>query len=205
MSCEHCGENSIVTDHKEGDEVCSNCGAVVHCFEMYNENENHYNMPLPYLKHKYVLNTIIPSILSRGGIIEHYEIESIVQMFKTVVRSFEETRHIHKRRSMLWVPFIVGELCKLRGFDMSDFIKLPKLRSTRDKMKQDWDIINPFKSMVPRHERVKVDFIKLRPSRFENRKKEEESRTNYRWNVFYEKQENETYLNTFGDLENYDD
>jgi len=138
--CEFCGETEFVLHYNEWERTCQSCG-VVSCIEF-----SLYDPPFEkksYKKHSYFRTTIINNAIQAGAPISGEEADILSGMFERSVSLFHENREHMTRKNYPSSQFVLLKLGEILGKDLSPWVKLPKLASTRARVEQDWKYLDP--------------------------------------------------------------
>jgi hypothetical protein len=64
-------------------------------------------------------------------------------MFQRSQALFQENKDMLQRKNYPSAQFVAYKLALHLGIDLSKWIKLPKLKATRDRIEADWEYIDP--------------------------------------------------------------
>ena len=139
-ACVECGCEDFYTDECMWERSCTSCG-LTSCIEW-----SMYESPMDrkyYKKDAYMFNTVISNAIKLGAPINQQDMETLIIMFKESVRMFNQVKSKMNRKNYPSYQYTLLQLGYSMGKDLTPYVKLPKLRSTLDKVKQDWHFINP--------------------------------------------------------------
>lgn len=140
--CHVCKGNDFYFDRVEWERVCRDC-ATVGCMEFSTEITRASTKT--YLRSSYFMNGVISKLLLNGLKLNGWELLHVEVHFKLCLRKFDQTRSRHKRRNFMNFNFVMDKICKHLGHDTHGSIKMPKLKSTLERLNYDWDhYVNPY-------------------------------------------------------------
>lgn len=138
-ACTSCGGTDFTTDDHVWERICTSCG-ITSCYEIYHEER----IPPPYYyKHDlYFRKSIVHKAIDKGAPLAHVE-DHLVQMFHRSLMLFHRHRKLMKRDNYPSYTYTLVMLCNHLGIDVLPYVKLPKMSSVLDRVKHDWQYIDP--------------------------------------------------------------
>lgn len=133
--CKECGCVDFYLDDKAWERACCNCG-VVSCRD-WSQIES-FHKPSTYLKVNYFVNSVVAKARLNGAPIDGFFVQSIEAIFQQCLNNFYASAIVHKRKNFPHYGFVLVKICGMLGSDISQFVKLPKLKKTRERLEREW-------------------------------------------------------------------
>jgi hypothetical protein len=136
-ACDNCGGVNFEANDREWERVCTNCG-VTSSYELFN-----FVPPPPqyFYKHEnYFQNTIIRNAMSKGANIACIQ-ENLMLMFHKSLCLFHRCKSKLNRMNYPSYQYALLKLCEHLKMDVSQYVRLPKMKKTLEAVKQDWEMI----------------------------------------------------------------
>lgn len=138
--CTECGGTDFDLNHVEWERACFTCGLISPIeFGLYDP-------PIErkvYSRDHYFRSVVIANAIKAGAKIGGDDAEKLTAMFGRSICLFEEHKDLMSRKNFPSATMVLYLLGLELGHDYSPYIKLPKLKATRDKVFAEWPLINP--------------------------------------------------------------
>lgn len=136
--CE-CGNDDFFLDMKEWERSCTQCG-LVSCIDFSLQEDvvvYHYQRDVYF-------NHLIDRCIQKGAPIGNHARQTIMSMFLESSRRFEQKKQWMQRQNYPSFQYALLQLAAKLNIDVSSYIKLPKMKSTLERVKSDWNCICPY-------------------------------------------------------------
>ena len=138
--CQFCGCENHVHDYREFDRICTNCGITSYIY--YEQDATVYKASYGNKRKNHFKTNIMNLLVQNNVILSGFEIDHLYVMFETFTRTYEDKKHLVKRKSMMKYSFVIQKLLIEMGKEEeARKIKPPKLVKTLEKLELDWNMI----------------------------------------------------------------
>ena len=139
-TCVNCGSDDFEANERDWERVCMSCG-MTSPFELFNFVKR--TAPYHYRHENYFINGIIAKALAKGAPIPSDKQQHLAQMFSKSVEIFHTKKKMLKRRNYPSYQYALLRLCQYLGIDVSNYITLPKMKTTLQLVIEHWPEIDP--------------------------------------------------------------